>query len=173
MIGTMAAVTEGASAGSPPALGTRVSFLLSQLGLQSARTFAAGLAPLGLNPNRFGLLIHVARAEGQSQQQLAETLGIHRNAMVSLIDDLEARGLVERRRHPSDRRAYAIHLTERARELLPEASLVADEQEASLLADLAEDERRTLRDLLSRLSAGSGQRADVHPGYREPTSPEI
>ncbi|HMH57610.1 MAG TPA: MarR family transcriptional regulator [Galbitalea sp.] len=166
----MGTVTE--SAGSPQALGTRVSFLLSQLGAQSARTFAAGLAPLGLNPNRFGLLVHVARAEGQSQQRLAETLGIHRNAMVSLIDDLEARGLVERRRHPSDRRAYAIHLTEQAREILPEASRVADKQEARLLADLAEDERRTLRDLLSRLGAGSGQRADVHPGYRAPASPE-
>ena len=151
--------------GSPAALETRVSFLLSQLGGQSAQAFAAGLGPLGLSPNRFGLLVHVARAEGQSQQHLAQTLGIHRNTMVSLIDDLEGRGLVERRRHPQDRRAYAIHLTERARAILPEATRVADEQDARLLADLTQEERRTLLDLLSRLSADAGQRAGVHPGY--------
>jgi DNA-binding MarR family transcriptional regulator len=149
----------------PAALETRASFLLSQLGLHSAQAFAAELVELGLNPNRFGLLVHLARAEGQTQQRLAETLGIHRNTMVSLIDDLEARGLVERRRHPSDRRAYAIHLTEQARAILPEAIRIADEQNARLLAVLSEGERRTLIDLLSRLSAAAGQRAGVHPGY--------
>ena len=155
----------GENADPPHALETRASFLLSQLGAQSAQTFAANLAPLGLNPNRFGLLVHVARAEGQTQQSLAEILGIHRNTMVALIDDLEARGLVERRRHPLDRRAYAIHLTDQARAILPKASRIADEQESRLFADLDGDERRVLLDLLSRLSAGAGQRSGVHPGY--------
>lgn len=159
-------VNKGGAAGPPAALETRASFLLSQLGLQSAQTFAAELAELGLNPNRFGLLVHLARAEGQTQQRLAETLGIHRNTMVSLIDELETRGLVERHRHPHDRRAYAIHLTEQARAILPEASRIADEQDARLLAEFSEDERRTLIDLLSRLSAAAGQRAGIHPGYR-------
>jgi DNA-binding MarR family transcriptional regulator len=149
----------------PVPLETRASFLLSQLGVQSAQSFAAGLASIGLNPNRFGLLVHVARAEGQSQQRLAETLGIHRNTMVSLIDDLESRNLVERRRHPQDRRAYAIHLTDEARALLPEAGRIADHQEARLMEGLTDQDRKTLIELLSRLSASAGQRTGVHPGF--------
>ncbi|MDM4763786.1 MarR family transcriptional regulator [Galbitalea sp. SE-J8] len=154
-----------------PPLESRASFLVSQLGIQSAQRFAAGLAPLGLNPNQFGLLVHVARAEGQSQQQLADTLGLHRNTMVALIDDLEARGLAERRRHPRDRRAYAIHLTSEARRLLPEASRIADEQEALLVEDLSRAERTQLIGLLARISARTGQRAGVHPGYAGPGEP--
>lgn len=164
----MSTHVRSANAGLPPALETRASFLLSQLGVQSAQNFAASLAQLGLSPNRFGLLVHVARAEGQAQQRLAETLGIHRNTMVTLIDDLESRGLVERRRHPQDRRAYAIHLTEQARVLLPEADQLADEQETQLLDGLSDDDRETLIHLLRRLSEHTGQRAGVHPGYGSP-----
>ena len=54
-----------------PALETRASFLLSQLGLQSAQRFTAALAPLGITPNRFGVLAQLAREEGRTQQELA------------------------------------------------------------------------------------------------------
>lgn len=155
----------------PLPLESRASFLLSQLGMQSAQNFAVGLAPLGLSPNRFGLLVHVARAEGQTQQRLAEILGIHRNTMVSILDDLERRGLVERRRHPADRRAYAIHLTSAAREILPAAADVADRQEERLLEELTKSERRTLIELLARLADDAGQRAGVHPGLE--TGPHL
>ncbi|MDQ1609417.1 MAG: hypothetical protein QOE16_2149, partial [Microbacteriaceae bacterium] len=80
----------------PPALASRASFLLSQLGSDSAQRFTQRLAPLGIQPQHFGLLVHLAHSDGQSQQRLADTLGIHRNRMVGLIDDLEHRGLVER-----------------------------------------------------------------------------
>lgn len=164
------AVDEETQGHLPAALESRASFLLSQLGLQSAQSFAAGLTPLGLDPNRFGLLVHVARIEGQSQQRLAEVLGIHQNTMVGIIDDLEARGLVQRRRHPNDRRAYAIHLTPAARELLPAASRVADEQETRLLNKLSEAERAKLIELLSLLAQRSGYRAGVHGGLGSPHS---
>ncbi|GLY04571.1 MULTISPECIES: MarR family transcriptional regulator [Actinoplanes] len=148
----------------PPALGSRVAFLLSQLGFQSAQSFTTRLAPLGLTPNRFGLLTHVARAEGQTQQQLAELLGLHRNTMVTLVDDLESQGLVERRRHPEDRRAYAIHLTPAARDLLPAATEAAEAQEASVLAGLTEQEQDQLRTLLLKMATQQGVTSGVHPG---------
>mgnify|MGYP001040300021 CR=1 FL=1 len=147
-----------------PALETRASFLLSQLGLQSAQRFTAALAPLGITPNRFGVLAHLARQEGRTQQELATALGLHRNSMVGLIDDLEARGLVERRRHPDDRRAYAIHLTPAAREVLAAGDRLADEQEEAMLGDLDPEERAALIATLTRLVASAGYRAGVHPG---------
>lgn len=145
-------------------LESRASFLLSQLGLQSAQRFTAALAPLGITPNRFGVLAHLARQEGRTQQELATALGLHRNSMVGMIDDLEERGLVERRRHPDDRRAYAIHLTPAAREVLAEGDRLAAEQEETLLAPLDADQRAALLETLTLLVAEAGYRAGVHPG---------
>jgi DNA-binding MarR family transcriptional regulator len=62
----------------------------------------------------------LATEDGQSRRQRSARLGIHRNAMVSVIDALEADGLVERMTHPDDRRAFAITLTDQARSLLPD-----------------------------------------------------
>jgi DNA-binding MarR family transcriptional regulator len=147
-----------------PALETRISFLLSQLGLQSAQRFTAALAPLGITPNRFGVLAQLAREEGRTQQELATALGLHRNSMVGLIDDLEERGLVERRRHPEDRRAYAIHLTPAARDVLAAGDRVAAAQESALLDALEPEERDALLATLTKLAAAAGYRPGVHPG---------
>ncbi|RKN39633.1 MarR family winged helix-turn-helix transcriptional regulator [Micromonospora endolithica] len=145
-------------------LADRANFLLSQLGFHIAQTFAARLAPLGIAPNHFGLLTHVERNEGSSQQRLADALGIHRKVMVGLLDDLERRGLVERRRHPGDRRAHAIHLTEAAHELLPRARDIADQHEEEVLATLDSGERAQFVAVLQRLAADIGSPPGVHPG---------
>lgn len=142
----------------------RAGFLLSQLGFYSADRFAQRLAPLGLHPRNFGLLTHLLQADGQTQQQLAEKIGVHRNVMVGLIDGLEARGLVERRRHPVDRRAHAVHLTATARSVLAQGEQAADEHDAELLAPLNEDDREQLIALLQRLAADTGLQPQTHPG---------
>lgn len=148
----------------PRPLTERPGFLLSQLGYHSAELFTAGLAPLGLQPRHFGLLTHLAAADGQSQQQLADLMAIHRNAMVGLLDDLEQRGLVERRRHPRDRRAHAVHLTPPARRLLAQATVIADAHDERILASLDPAERRELVDLLRRVAEQAGLAPGVHPG---------
>jgi DNA-binding MarR family transcriptional regulator len=155
---------------SPP-LANRASFLLSQLGTRSAQEFANRLAPLGMRPSHFGLLMHLSHDEGQSQQQLADALGIHRNVMVGLVDDLENRGLIQRRRHPADRRAHALHLTAAAHDLLPRAQRAADEQETQLLAAIDETDRTHLVALLQRLADHAGLSPGVHPGLRDNESP--
>jgi len=155
---------------SPPGtpLTDRVSFLVSQLGSHAAARFAERLRPLGLHPRHFGLLSHLAVVDGQTQQRLATTMAIHRNVMVGLVDDLEDRGLVQRRRHPSDRRAHAVHLTAAARDLLIQARRAADEYEAELLAELDEPERRQLASLPQRLVLHAGLAPGVHPGLHRP-----
>jgi DNA-binding MarR family transcriptional regulator len=148
-------------------LAGRASFLLSQLGAYSAHDFAKRLAPLGMRPGHFGLLMHLSRGEGQSQQRLADAMGIHRNVMVGLVDELEDRGLIERRRHPADRRAHAIHLTAAAHDLLGRAQRVADEHEAELLAGIGEDDRTFLIALLQHLAEHTGLPPGVHPGLND------
>ena len=144
----------------------RVGFLLSQLGFYAAGRFNERLEPLGLRPRHFGLLTHLLRSNGQTQQQLADTMGIHRNAMVGHIDELEERGLVQRRRHPTDRRAYALHLTDAARDLLVRAQRIADEHDAELLAALDEADQARLISLLQRIAAHAGLLPGIHPSLR-------
>src|SRR5215472_5138887 len=53
-----------------------LSFLVSQVGARSAQLFAERLAPLGVSPRAFAILSNLDSAGGQTQQQLADALGI-------------------------------------------------------------------------------------------------
>jgi DNA-binding MarR family transcriptional regulator len=142
----------------------RVGFLLSQLGFQGSRRFAERLERLDLNPRSYALLRHIDSSEGRSQHALADALHVPPSRMVALLDELEGRGLVERRPHPSDRRARSLYLTAKGRRLLAKAGKVADEHEAELCADLNAGERKQLLELLGRIAASQGLTAGVHPG---------
>jgi DNA-binding MarR family transcriptional regulator len=145
------------------ALSRRAGFLFVQLGTHAHERFAERLAGLGLHPRHFGMLSHLAAAEGQSQQALSIALGIHRSAMVALVDDLEHRGLAERRRDPVDRRAYTLYLTPPGRELLAELERAADEEDAELLTALDAPARSQLISSLQRVAESQGLTAGVHP----------
>jgi DNA-binding MarR family transcriptional regulator len=153
----------GAQATPAHGLSRRAGFLLVQLGTHAHRRFAARLAPLDLHPRHFGMLSQLAVNEGQSQQALSVALGIHRSAVVALVDDLEGRGLAERRRDPADRRAYTLYLTPRGRELLAELQGAADAEDAELLGTLDAAERSQLIALLQRVAGSQGLTAGVHP----------
>ncbi len=88
------------------------AYLLVQLGTRAARRFAERLAPLELEPRHAGLLLRLAGSEGRSQQAIGELIGLNSTRMVFLVDELEQRGLVERRRNDADRRSYALYLTD-------------------------------------------------------------
>jgi DNA-binding MarR family transcriptional regulator len=154
-----------------PGVGS-VSFLLSQLGFQSSRGFKERLAPLEIEPYHFGVLRHVAFAEGSSQQALGEALRIAPSRMVALIDELEERGLVERRANPSDRRAHALHLTPAGRKLLDKAWKVALEHEKQVSEALEPAEREQLLTLLGRIAAAQGLTTGVHPGLASKETPK-
>jgi DNA-binding MarR family transcriptional regulator len=144
-------------------LSRRVGFLLAQLGTHAHLRFAERLARRGLHPRHFGMLSHLAASEGQSQQALSIALGVHRSAVVALVDDLEHRGLAERRRDPNDRRAYTLYLTRAGRKLLTALEQEADEREAELLIALNAAERSQLISLLQRVAESQGVAAGVHP----------
>jgi DNA-binding MarR family transcriptional regulator len=144
-------------------LSRRAGFLLVQLGTHAHGRFAERLAQLDLHPRHFGMLSHLAANEGRSQQALSIALGIHRSAVVALVDDLEQRGLAERRRDPNDRRAYTLYLTPLGRELLADLERIAEEHEAELLTALDASERSQLVSLLQRVAESQGLAAGVHP----------
>ena len=139
-----------------------VGFTLSTLGFAVSAGFAERLAPLGLEPRDFALLRSVGAAEGSSQQAVGERLGIPPSRMVGFVDALQGRGLLERRAHPSDRRARALHLTPAGRALLAGAHEAAVAFESELCAGLAPGERDRLLDLLGAVTETIGLRPGVH-----------
>jgi DNA-binding MarR family transcriptional regulator len=149
-------------------LDRRAGFLVTQLGTHRHRRFAERLAPFDLQPRHFGMLSQLAAHEGRSQQALGAALGMHRSAVVALVDDLERRGLAERRQDPSDRRAHALFLTPAGRELLARLEDVAEQDEDEFLHDLDPSERAALVALLQRLAVAQGLAAGVHPGLESP-----
>jgi DNA-binding MarR family transcriptional regulator len=148
-----------------------VAFLLSRLGYQVQRDIASRLRPLGLEPRQFGLLRMLAQADGGSQRALGEILEISPNRMVALVDDLERKGLVQRRAHPTDRRAHALALTGEGSALLARAFDAALSLESEICEPLDASERAQLLGLLGRLVARDPGRPGVHPGLTDPESP--
>ena len=141
----------------------RIPFLLAQLGAYVGDDFHHRLAPVGIEPRTYAVLFALAADDGQSQRQLSERLGIHRNAMVTVIDTLEHRGLAKRMPHPQDRRAVAVTLTDKARRLLPVLDEHGRALEDKVSGPLSPKERDTLRHLLQRVAAGAGLIPGVHP----------
>lgn len=142
------------------------AFLLSQLGAHATAEFLARAAELDLTGPQIGVLRAIADEPGTSQQALAHRLDILPSRVVALVDDLEARGLIRRERHPSDRRSHALRMTETGEEVRDRLLVIAAEHQERLLGTLGDEERDTLRDLLAKVAAAQGLKPGVHPGFR-------
>ena len=101
-----------------------------------------------------------ALAEGPrlTQLALAQSLGLDKTTMTSLLDRMESRGLVTRCTDSHDRRARIPELTEDGRRVQGEMISARDRVEAALLATFTPEEQHLLRDLMARL-AGESEKA--------------
>jgi DNA-binding MarR family transcriptional regulator len=145
---------------------TDIAFLLAQLGGYAAGRFGERAAALDFTRPQAGLLRLIGREPGQSQQAVARRLGTPPSRLVALVDGLEQRGLIERRRNPGDRRNYALHLTAAGEQAMAALSQVASDHEQAIGAPLTQAERAQLNQLLAKLAAAHGLVPGVHPGYR-------
>jgi DNA-binding MarR family transcriptional regulator len=132
------------------------AFLLAQLGAYTAQRFAERLAALDLAPPQAGILRIIASTPGLSQQAVAQQLGTPPSRLVALIDGLERRGLIERRRNPDDRRHHALYLTEEGGRFMGRMELVELAHEDAICAGLDDDERARLTALLQRVAVKQG-----------------
>lgn len=133
-----------------------VALLLSRLGEYSSTRFAARIAELGLTPSQVGVLRVVGQNPGLSQQAVSQRLGSVPSRIVQLVDELEARGLVERRRSATDRRNYELHVPESAADRIAEILSTVAAHDAAMIEGLSAQEVRTLRDLLAKLADHNG-----------------
>ena len=141
----------------------RSAFLLSQLGALASSRFADRTRRIGLTPSDAGVLRLLGRTPGLSQRALADRLGSVPSRVVSLIDSLQTRGLVERVRSTTDRRNYELQLTAHGQDVLGELRQIAEQHEAELLSPLTEDQAVQLEKLLTQLASGNKLDKDLHP----------
>ncbi|HTB70379.1 MAG TPA: MarR family transcriptional regulator [Solirubrobacteraceae bacterium] len=136
----------------PGELGKFPGYLMARLGEASRRRFHKALEPEGLHPRDFGVMTMVDAHPGMSQQQLHEKTGIDPSSMVAVIDELEARGLAERRANPEDRRARTIFLTDEGERALERIRKLATQLQRELFGGLTPEELSTLHALLRKLA---------------------
>jgi DNA-binding MarR family transcriptional regulator len=142
-------------------------FLISRMGMVAQKRFAERMNTLGLTPRMWGAL-NVLEAEGElTQHALGRCVGIDPSSMVGTIDELEGKGLVERRRHPNDRRAHALHLTAKGKRTLARGRELAAASQEELLAPLDAEERAQLHGLLLRLAEATRGSASAPAGTGE------
>ena len=113
--------------------------------------FARTMAGVQITPGQFGVLSLIGANPGLTQSALARAVGIERSTMVAVIDSLQARGLVERRPSPVDRRSNALILTDAGRALLDKLIPLVRGHERRLAAKLSADDKDRLIALLIKL----------------------
>lgn len=143
------------------------AFLLAQVGAKAAGLFALRLRELDLVPAHAGALRAIAGNVGISQQALASLLGVVPSRLVGLLDDLEQRGLVERRDSAADRRVYAIHLTEKGAKTMADLGRAARAHDDEVCAPLTDKQREALHSLLTAMADAHGLTPGVHPGFAQ------
>jgi DNA-binding MarR family transcriptional regulator len=127
--------------------------LLTRLGKQVYRRSTEEL--LGMHMRHLMALSYVRDHNGGPQQEIAEALCMDANNVVLLLNELEQRGYVSRRRDPSDRRRHLVDLTAVGHKALDDAEHKQESIEDEVLQALDADERATLWELLARALRGA------------------
>ncbi|GAA2026367.1 MarR family transcriptional regulator [Catenulispora yoronensis] len=141
-------------------LNARLGYLLKHAQLNFAASGARALEPLGITGRELAVLVVLDAAEPLSQQDAARELGVDRTTMVALVDDLEAKDLVERHRSPEDRRKNIVGLTAHGKKTLAEGERLHKETESAFLAELSPIENELFLRILKKLAADSELEAD-------------
>jgi len=127
-------------------------FLLGRLGFELKRRAADELEDAGFSVYDFSVLTFLAQGACDGQMAIADVLRLDRSQLVGLLDGLEERGLIERRRDPSDRRRHTVSLTSDGRRQLTRLRAVVKRIEDEFLAPLEPAEREQLHGLLVTLA---------------------
>ncbi|MDH6136338.1 DNA-binding MarR family transcriptional regulator [Kitasatospora sp. MAA4] len=129
-------------------LADHTGVLLTKAGMVIQEDVDLALSAKGFRLRTFLVLAALSGGAELSQQDLSRAVNLDPTTMVSLIDELEQAGQVERRRNPADRRRYILGLTEKGRQAMAEAEVVASEAEQVFFARLPPGQRELLHTML-------------------------
>jgi DNA-binding MarR family transcriptional regulator len=136
----------------PDELVASTTFLLKRLGFTAKEQAMQAFERSGLTPYHHAVLAVLDEGARETQNAIADALGYDRGQLVGLLDELEERGLVERRRDPGDRRRHTVTLTAAGSRALRKLRAIADALEHDFLAPLDSDQQQQLHALLRELA---------------------
>jgi DNA-binding MarR family transcriptional regulator len=129
-------------------LGSTTGFLLALLGQEAMRGLRDSLTAHDLKPRQFQILDLLADRGPTGQRELGETMAIDHSILVTMLNPLEADGLIRRERDAADRRRHVVTVTPAGKRRLASAARAQRAAEEALFAGLTEQQREQLRDLL-------------------------
>jgi MarR family transcriptional regulator, transcriptional regulator for hemolysin len=135
-----------------------ITGLLNQAGHALSNRLAAALAEIDLTPRMQCVLVHALQEE-RTQIQLAALADLDKTTMVGTVDDLESRGLAERRPSATDRRARIIAVTERGRLAAEDGQRIVDRVHREALTAFAAADRAVFVEVLSEIVDASAETA--------------
>jgi DNA-binding MarR family transcriptional regulator len=132
-------------------LETLMGYNARRASLAIVDVFMVRMAPYALRIVDFSVLSLVGRNPGITSRQLCSALGMLPPNLVGMVNQLEKRGLIAKRPHPSDGRATGLHPTPACLALMQEAEKTALELEVEATSRLSVAERKTLIRLLKKV----------------------
>lgn len=150
-----------------PYLTRSLGFLLGDVSRLVRARFDMRAQELGLTRAQWRVLARLRRREGINQKELAEILEIENITLTRHIDRLEAKGLVERRRDPADRRAWKLYLNPKVQPILDRMRKISEKTRAEALNGIPEQDGEQLIETLLRIKENL-LALNGTPGRREP-----
>jgi DNA-binding MarR family transcriptional regulator len=127
------------------------AFEISETARAIRRDFDRRATALGATRAQWRVLARLSRQDGARQIDLADALDVEPISLCRMIDRLEEAGFVERRRDPTDRRAWRIHLTTKSRPIIARLQALADIFHQEMLGGIAPKDLAATRRLLSQV----------------------
>jgi DNA-binding MarR family transcriptional regulator len=117
------------------------------------QAFSRRSQEIGESPGRFAALTLIARNPGISQTELSLASGRDKSSVTPVVEDLVRRGLIERKRVRSDRRAYRLNLTPAGKKTLLNLTRLARRHEVNLDRIIGGSERKRFLAILKKIAA--------------------
>jgi len=140
-----------------------LGFLIYDISRLMRSSIMERLGDLGLTEAQWRAIAHLARMEGCRQTDLAQSLEIRPITLGRVVDRLEASGFVERRQHPTDRRAVTLHLTPSAGPLVNRLRELGQELREYALQGIDVADRQHLNRMLVRMRDNLSRQGGTMP----------
>jgi len=144
-----------------PARMIHIGYLLADNSRLARWAFDQQVREIGVTGPQARLLLILSRRPGENQGFYAEQLEVEPITLCRMVDRLEEAGMVERRRDPSDRRAWQLHLTPKSQKIVAKLQLSVDALVDDMLCGLTDDERAEFARLLKAVGTNLSERREM------------
>lgn len=138
-----------------------ILYLMNEISRGARRVYDARVAKIGLNQTQWRIIGQLLRDPSLTQAEIAKTLELESATIGQAVAPLCAKGLMQRIRDETDRRALQLILTDQLDALLPELRGSADQLHDLLWRGITAGEKKTLRQILARVSANLEHRTET------------